>query len=150
MCRPQEVTSDWKSKLTTCIGYWAVRRFCSPAPGPVRCFFRALGLQVRPSSRQSRRIRFRFSATPYQAGCASRCQRAFRQPHAGCFTATARSSARSCASSKPISGFFLRNADRFWPRILQARRSDAPNFSTAMRTARRRGSGLRIFPSPPR
>ena len=43
MCRRHEVTSDWKSKLTTCIGYWAVRRFCSPVPGPVRRFFRALG-----------------------------------------------------------------------------------------------------------
>ena len=110
----------------------------------------ALGLQVSPSSRQSRLTRFLFSATPSHSGWASRCQRAFRQPHAGCLPATARKAARSCISSKPMSGFFLRNADRFWPRSAHAKRSEAPNFSTAMRTARRRGSGLRIFPWPPR
>lgn len=67
ICRPQEVTSDWKSKLTTGIGYWARNRFCSPAPGPVRCFFLALGLQVSPSRRQSRRIRVVFNAAPVPA-----------------------------------------------------------------------------------
>jgi hypothetical protein len=43
-----EVMSDRKSKLAPCIGYSAVRRFCSPAAHP------RLGSQTRPSSRQSR------------------------------------------------------------------------------------------------
>ncbi|MBP2216063.1 hypothetical protein H4V95_001254 [Arthrobacter sp. CAN_C5] len=67
---------------------------------------------------------------------------------AGCF-AGQRRSARSWWSSKLATGRPLRSADRFWPRIEQASLSDAPNFSCAMRTARRRGPGLRIFPAPP-
>ncbi len=52
----------------------------------------------------------------------------------GCVEATDLRSARSCASSKLIVDFFLRSAQRFWPRTWQAKRSDAPNFSIAIRT----------------
>lgn len=77
---------------------------CAPASGPVRRFLRALGLQVSPSTRQSRRTRFLLSATPTQAVCRSRCQRALRQPHAGYFPAMVRKSERNCASSRLTSG----------------------------------------------
>lgn len=62
--------------------------FLFSGTGPERRFFRALGLQMGPSSRQSRRTRLAARATPAHADLVRKRQRAFRHTHVGRFAAT--------------------------------------------------------------
>lgn len=102
-----------KIEAEHCIGDSAVNRFCSPAFGPVRRFFRRLGLQTRPSSGHNRLMRLMFNTVVAHRSAASRYQRALHQPRTGCLDATALRSDRRCTSSKLIGDFFLGNKSSY-------------------------------------
>ena len=118
--RRSDVSSNWKSTAHTSFALVALRR-CFGPPGSRRRL-RLLTGRIRPSWRQTRRVRLRFRAQP----SLSRISCAVFQPHRGCSPAISRNRRASLSSAGRGTGGCLRCVERCWPTRRHARRSETP------------------------